>query len=62
MDALDCYEEGFLLPACKLYAAGRRQQVLDLLGANVREPEAVLGDVHAQVSGNALGAHRLRRC
>jgi N-methylhydantoinase B len=59
-EAVDCYEEGFLLPVCKLYAAGRPQQVLDLLRANVREPEAVLGDVHAQVAGNALGAHRLQ--
>ncbi|MET0851813.1 MAG: hydantoinase B/oxoprolinase family protein [Candidatus Rokuibacteriota bacterium] len=59
VEALDCYEEGFLMPPCRLYAAGRPQQVLDLLAANVRAPEAVLGDVHAQVSGNAVGAHRL---
>jgi N-methylhydantoinase B len=59
-EAVDCYEEGLLLPVCKLYARGQRQQVLDLLRANVREPEAVLGDVHAQVAGNALGAHRLQ--
>lgn len=59
VDALDCYEEGFLLPPCRLYAADRPQQVLDLLAANVRAPEAVMGDLHAQVSGNAVGAHRL---
>lgn len=59
VDALDCYEEGILLPPCRLYAAGRPQQVLDLLAANVRAPEAVMGDLHAQVSGNAVGAHRL---
>ncbi len=59
VDALDCYEEGLLLPPCRLYAAGRPQQVLDLLAANVRAPEAVLGDIHAQVSGNAVGAYRL---
>jgi N-methylhydantoinase B len=59
VDALDCYEEGFLLPPCHLYIAGRPQQVLDLLAANVRAPEAVMGDLHAQISGNAVGAHRL---
>jgi N-methylhydantoinase B len=59
VDALDCYEEGFLIPPCKLYAADRPQQVLELLAANVRAPEAVMGDLHAQVSGNAVGAHRL---
>jgi N-methylhydantoinase B len=59
VDALDCYEEGFLIPPCRLHAAGRPQQVLDLLAANVRAPEAVMGDIHAQISGNAVGAHRL---
>jgi N-methylhydantoinase B len=59
VDALDCYEEGILLPPCRLYAGGQPQQVLDLLAANVRAPEAVMGDLHAQVSGNAVGAHRL---
>jgi N-methylhydantoinase B len=59
VDALDCYEEGFLIPPCRLFAAGQPQQVLDLVAANVRAPEAVLGDLHAQVSGNAVGAHRL---
>ena len=59
VDAFDCYEEGILLPPCRLFAAGKPQQVLDLVAANVRAPEAVLGDLHAQVSGNAVGAHRL---
>ena len=59
VDALDCYEEGFLIPPCRIFADGRPQQVLELLAANVRVPEAVMGDVHAQVSGNAVGAHRL---
>ena len=61
VDALDCYEEGLLLPPCRLYAAGQPQQVLELLAANVRAPEAVLGDIHAQVSGNAVGAPPARR-
>ena len=59
VEALDCYEEGILLPPIRLFAGGQPQQVLDLLAANVRAPEAVLGDIHAQVSGNAVGAHRL---
>jgi N-methylhydantoinase B len=59
VDAMDCYEEGFLIPVSRLYEAGRPQQVLALLQANVRAPEAVLGDLHAQISGNAVGAHRL---
>jgi N-methylhydantoinase B len=60
VDALDCYEEGFLIPPCRLIAGGQPQQVLDLLAANVRAPEAVMGDIHAQISGNAVGAHRLQ--
>jgi N-methylhydantoinase B len=58
VDAADCYEEGILLPVCKLYAGGQPQQVLDILRANVRVPDAVMGDVHAQIAGNAVGAQR----
>ena len=59
VDAMDCYEEGILLPPCKLYAAGRPQQALEILAANVRTPEPVLGDLHAQIAGNAVGVHRV---
>jgi N-methylhydantoinase B/oxoprolinase/acetone carboxylase alpha subunit len=58
-EAVDRYEEGILLPICRIYAASRPQQALDIFRENVRFPEAALGDLHAQVAGNAVGADRL---
>jgi N-methylhydantoinase B len=59
-DGVDVYEEGLELPVLKLYRAGRRNDDLhDIIAANVRYPEQVVGDIHAQVAGNQLGAQRL---
>jgi 5-oxoprolinase (ATP-hydrolysing) len=58
--AREVYEEGLQIPPGKLYRAGApNQDLLDLIAANVRRPEMVLGDIHAQVSANAVGAERL---
>jgi len=44
----------------KLYDRGKPNEPLfQLLAANVRAPEEVLGDLHAQVAGNQVGADRL---
>jgi N-methylhydantoinase B len=59
-DAREVYEEGLSIPIMKLYDAGEPNQALfQLLAANVRAPEEVLGDLHAQVAGNQVGADRL---
>jgi N-methylhydantoinase B len=59
-DAGEVYEEGLLIPITKLYDAGHpNEELLRLLRANVRAPREVLGDLHAQVTGNAVGADRL---
>jgi N-methylhydantoinase B len=59
-DASEVYEEGLYLPMTKLYDAGQpNEELLRILGANVRAPYEVLGDVHAQVAGNQVGADRL---
>jgi N-methylhydantoinase B len=60
-DAHEVYEEGLQIPITKLYNGGEpNQELLRLLRANVRAPEEVLGDLHAQVAGNEVGAERLR--
>src|SRR5690242_6236952 len=44
----------------KLYRRGEPNEDLHRLqAANVRAPEEVLGDLHAQVAGNEVGAGRL---
>lgn len=59
-DASEVYEEGLYVPITKLFSAGRpNEELFRLLAANVRAPEEVLGDLHAQVSGNQVGVDRL---
>ena len=56
----EVYEEGLFLPVMKLYERGRPNETLfEILRANVRTPELVLGDLEAQVAANDLGARRL---
>ena len=51
---------GPLLPVMKLYERGERNETLfEMLRANVRTPEMVLGDIEAQVAANEVGARRL---
>ncbi|MCY3833117.1 MAG: hydantoinase B/oxoprolinase family protein [Chloroflexi bacterium] len=55
----DSFEEGLLIPLVKLYRGGEiNQTVLEFVGANVRLPTAVIGDIHAQVAANQTGAER----
>jgi N-methylhydantoinase B len=59
-DAREIYEEGLYLPILKLYRAGvPNDDVLRIVRGNVRSPEMVLGDIHAQVSCNEVGGRRL---
>src|SRR5438067_26579 len=59
-DAGEVYEEGLAIPIMKLEDRGEpNHDLLRLLAANVRAPEEVLGDLHAQVAGNQVGAERL---
>jgi N-methylhydantoinase B len=54
------YEEGLAIPILKLYEAGRPNEALmAVIRANVRLPEMVLGDFHAQIAGGAVGGERL---
>ena len=56
----ELYQEGFLLPPTRLYAAGEYQQPIeDILVANVRHPDLVLGDARAQVGTTRIGAERV---
>jgi len=49
--AWDIYEEGLLIPPVKLASAGAvNQELLEMIGANVRVPRDVLGDIGAMLS------------
>jgi N-methylhydantoinase B len=59
-DARSLYEEGLFVPIMKWREAGEPNAALvAILRANVREPEQVLGDIHAQEAGNEVGGARL---
>jgi N-methylhydantoinase B len=55
------YEEGLRIPALKLYSAGEPNIVLfEMIKANVRMPEHVIGDIEAQISANETAGRKLR--
>jgi N-methylhydantoinase B len=59
-EARDLFEEGLRIPPSKLYIGGRENdQLMRMIAANVRVPGMVLGDVHAIVGAERLGAQRL---
>jgi len=58
--ASEFYQEGIRIPITKLYDAGQRNEVLvDVIRANVRVPEQVMGDIMANVSCNEVGGREI---
>lgn len=56
----DVFEEGFYIPPLKLYRAGRpNEDLFSLIGANVRVPDVVIGDIRAIVGAEIVGSQRL---
>lgn len=59
-NATDIYQEGLRLPPMKIVDAGTPvTQVFDILGANVRTPDVVFGDLRAQLSAVDLAERRI---
>jgi N-methylhydantoinase B len=60
--ARDVFEEGLWIPVCKLQAAGERNEdVWRFILSNVRTPDLVTGDLHAQLASAELAGRRLNR-
>jgi N-methylhydantoinase B len=56
----ELFQEGLIFPAVKLVQDGRRNAALyELIAANVRDPNATLGDLDAQLAACRRGAERL---
>lgn len=61
IEALDVFQEGLRLPPARLYRGGEPSaELFDLIAANCRVPELVLGDLHAMIGTHRIGARRLR--
>lgn len=59
-DARELFEEGLFIPMTKLFMAGKpNEELLKIIRANVREPEAVVGDLYAMTAANDVGGERL---
>ena len=59
-DARSLYEEGLAIPLMKLFKAGEpNEELFDIIRANVRVPDQVIGDIYAQEVGNQVGARKL---
>jgi N-methylhydantoinase B len=61
-DATEIYQEGIRVPPIKLYEAGKpREDLLDLLALNIRNPREFRGDLAAMLGAAHLGERRLSR-
>ena len=58
--ARDIHEEGLWIPVLKLYERGKPNDTLhQIIRSNVRTPDAIFGDLAAQVSSGKMGGERL---
>ena len=58
--ATEIFQEGIRIPPLKLYDKGvPRDDVLQMLSANVRQPENFLGDLNAQIGSTMIAAQRI---
>ena len=59
-EAHEVFEEGLQVPITKLFSAGEpNEELFKIIRANVRTPDATVGDLYAQASSNAVGANSL---
>ena len=57
----DVFEEGLWIPICKLMGSDgeRNDDVWKFILSNVRQPDHMAGDLHAQMASGEVGAQRL---
>ena len=59
-DASEVFEEGLAIPLLKLFERGEpNHDLFEIIRANVRVPDLVIGDIHAQQAGNIVGSRKL---
>ncbi|MBM3947905.1 MAG: hypothetical protein FJ312_01435 [SAR202 cluster bacterium] len=60
-EASEIYHEGLRIPPLRIYDKGMpRQDLLQMLSANVRHPENFLGDLNAQIGSVEVAVRRIR--
>ena len=59
-DSREVYEEGLRIPPTRIVAEGKiNEDIAEIIKANVRLPEQVLGDLHAQLAALTVTERRL---
>lgn len=59
-DAREVFEEGLHIPFMRLFKEGElNRDLIEIVRANVRMPDLVVGDLYAQQAGNDVGATKL---
>ncbi len=59
-DAGEVFEEGLCIPPLPLFRGGEAEDsLLEIIRANVREPDQVVGDLYSLAVSNEVGARRL---
>lgn len=57
---IDIHQEGIRILPVRYFDAGRpNREVLDMVGANVRVPDQVVGDIKGQYNANTVGAAKV---
>jgi N-methylhydantoinase B len=60
-DSTEIYQEGLQFPCIKIFNEGVvNQAIVDLIAANVRTPDATLGDMYAMAASLRLGERRFQ--
>lgn len=61
-ESTEVYEEGLQIPVVHLRRAGlENREIVEVLRANSRRPDELIGDLRAQVAGLSVADRRLRR-
>jgi N-methylhydantoinase B len=59
-DATEIYQEGLIIPPCRLAREGRMDEsLLEIIRRNVRIPDIIIGDLMAQVAAGRLAGTRM---
>ena len=59
-DSTEIYQEGLRIPPLRLFRRGVMDEMLEaLIGLNVRVPDRVIGDLHAQYAACQVGAREI---
>lgn len=59
-ESREIFEEGLRIPISKLCRAGEpNEDIFNIVAANVRAPDKVIGDINAQLAANHVGSTRL---